>query len=58
MAGNTSTTTVDVTNEDYMNTIFIVKDGLLNDLLDGKIDREEYTYKLGQLDEELKVICR
>ena len=57
MAGNTSTTTVDVTNEDYMNTIFTVKDGLLNDLLDGKIDREEYTYQLGQLDEELKVIC-
>ena len=37
MAGNTSTTTVDVTNEDYMNSIFILKDGLLNDLLEGKL---------------------
>ena len=57
MTDNTSTTTADVTDEDFMNSIFILKDGLLNDLLDGRIDREEYAYKLGQLDEELKVIC-
>ena len=56
MTDNTSTTTADVTDEDFMNSIFILKDGLLNDLLDGRIDREEYAYKLGQLDEELKVI--
>lgn len=57
MTDNISTTTADVTDEDFMNSIFILKDGLLNDLLDGRIDREEYAYKLGQLDEELKVIC-
>lgn len=57
MTDNISTTTADVTDEDFMNSIFILKDGLLNDLLEGRIDREEYAYKLGQLDEELKVIC-
>jgi hypothetical protein len=57
MTDNISTTTADVTDEDFMNSIFILKDGLLNDLLEGRIDREEYTYKLGQLDEKLKVIC-
>ena len=56
MAGYTSTTTTDVTDQDFMDSIFILQDGLLNDLLEGRINREEYTYKLGQLDEDLKVI--
>lgn len=54
--GNSSTTTThESNNDDFLKSISEQKDTLLSALMNGTIDREEYTSQTRQIDNDIKV---